>query len=172
MQKRFNFPDYVPPVLVGYSSGATLVYALAAQAPPNTFRGALSLGFCPDLPIAKPLCAGQGLQSKVRADRKGFDFLPDSRLQTPWIAFQGEIDQVCSAQVTAQFVKQTNNASIVSLPKVGHGFSVQRNWMPQFREAFSKLVAVEAATKPVHGDLMGLPLVEVAAKNAADRFLR
>lgn len=170
LQRRYNFPDYVQPVLVGYSSGATLVYATAAQAPPNTFRGALSLGFCPDLQVTKPFCTGQGVQTKVRADKKGFDFLPDPKLQTPWIAFQGEIDQVCNAQTSAQFVKQTNNASIISLPKVGHGFSVQRNWMPQFREAFSKLVAVESLPKPVHSNLAGLPLVEVNAKNAADHF--
>jgi type IV secretory pathway VirJ component len=170
LQKRFNFPDYVQPVLVGYSSGATMAYAVAAQAPPNTFRSALSLGFCPDLPVSKPFCTGQGLQSKVRADKKGFDILPAPKLLTPWVVFQGEIDQVCNAQATAQFVKQTKNATFIALPKVGHGFSVQRNWMPQFREAFAKLVAAEAAPKPVHSELTDLPLVEVAAKNTGDRF--
>jgi len=37
IQKRFDFPNYVPPILVGYSSGATLVYAVLVQAPPNIF---------------------------------------------------------------------------------------------------------------------------------------
>jgi type IV secretory pathway VirJ component len=37
IQKKLNFPRYKVPVLVGYSSGATLVYAILAQAPPNTF---------------------------------------------------------------------------------------------------------------------------------------
>src|SRR6476469_2439157 len=61
VQKRLGMPDYVPPVLVGYSSGATLAYATLVQAPPSTFRGAISLGFCPDLPVRRPFCAGQGL---------------------------------------------------------------------------------------------------------------
>src|SRR5919108_4336596 len=62
VQKRLGFARYTPPVLVGYSSGATLVYATLAQAPPNTFRGAISLGFCPDLLLSRPLCKGSGLE--------------------------------------------------------------------------------------------------------------
>jgi type IV secretory pathway VirJ component len=50
VQQSLGYPRYVTPILAGYSSGATLVYALLAQAPPGTFGGALSLGFCPDLP--------------------------------------------------------------------------------------------------------------------------
>ena len=47
VQLRFKLPRYLRPVLVGYSSGATLVYAAIAAAPPETFAGAVSLGFCP-----------------------------------------------------------------------------------------------------------------------------
>ena len=36
LQKHCAFPDYGQPLLVGYSSGATLVYATLAQAPPNS----------------------------------------------------------------------------------------------------------------------------------------
>jgi type IV secretory pathway VirJ component len=45
VQKRLDYRQYVQPVLVGYSSGATLVYALLCQAPANTFKGGLSMGF-------------------------------------------------------------------------------------------------------------------------------
>src|ERR1700687_6020400 len=61
VQRKLGFPTYTPPVLVGYSSGATLVYALLVEAPPNTFAGAISMGFCPDLPLRKPFCAGHCL---------------------------------------------------------------------------------------------------------------
>jgi len=47
VQAKLGFPRYVAPIMVGYSSGATLVYAALVQAPPNTFRGAVSLGFSP-----------------------------------------------------------------------------------------------------------------------------
>ena len=143
VQKKLGFERYRPPVLVGYSSGATLVYALLAQAPPNTFRGAISMGFCPDLPLNKPFCGGQGLKSEPAPKEHGYNFLPTQGLQNPWIAFQGTIDQVCDAAAVAAYVKQVSNSEVVLLPKVGHGFSVQKNWLPQFREAFMRLVRDE-----------------------------
>lgn len=59
VQQRFGLQHYEKPVLVGYSSGATLAYATLAQAPPGTFKGAVSLGFCPDLEWSRPLCRGR-----------------------------------------------------------------------------------------------------------------
>jgi type IV secretory pathway VirJ component len=95
IQNKLNFPHYLTPVLVGYSSGATLVYATLVQAPTNTFLGAISLGFCPDLLLSKPLCKGSGLAWQAGPQGKGYSFLPAKDLPMPWIAFQGTIDQVC-----------------------------------------------------------------------------
>ena len=55
LQKRYKLPEYYKPILIGYSSGATLVYGILVQAPANTFKGAIALGFCPDIEINKPL---------------------------------------------------------------------------------------------------------------------
>ncbi|MGE4096483.1 MAG: virulence factor family protein, partial [Candidatus Binatia bacterium] len=56
-------------------------------------------------------------------------------------------------------------AKLVSLPKVGHGFSVPRNWLPQFQKAFMDLVQSEEISTntrtPSHASLTDLPLVEV-----------
>jgi len=166
VQKRLGRARYTPPLLVGYSSGATLAYATLVQAPPNTFRGAISLGFCPDLPLTKPACRGAGLEAKRRADGKGFDFLPAQALASPWIALQGEIDQVCDPAGTATFVAQAGHAELVRLPKVGHGFSVPRNWLPQLEDAFSRLARSEALVggkRPAAASVADLPLVEVPA---------
>jgi len=166
VQKSLQFPKYVTPILVGYSSGATLAYATLAQAPPNTFRGAISLGFCPDLSLSKPLCRGYGLEWRPGPKGKGFIFLPAKNLHTPWIALQGTIDQVCEPSATEAFAKQVNRGRIVLLPKVGHGFAVQRNWMPQFKEAFMDLVQKHDETGPQEvEDLKDLPLVELRSKN-------
>jgi type IV secretory pathway VirJ component len=165
IQKKLDFPTYHTPILVGYSSGATLVYALLAQAPPNTFAGAISMGFCPDLPVTKPFCKGNGLEFEPGPKGKGYNFLPVSNLSQPWIAFQGQIDQVCDPKSVEQFVKKVNTGEIVPLPKVGHGFSVQRNWLPQLHEAFAKLSREDTATStaPSPAELSGLPLVELPA---------
>ena len=76
LQKKYDFGHYGLPVVAGYSSGATMAYTTLAQSPPNTFAGAISLGFCPDLKTQRPFCPGIGkLQNK--ADRKlGFIYQP------------------------------------------------------------------------------------------------
>jgi type IV secretory pathway VirJ component len=125
VQKKLNFPQYVTPMLIGYSSGATLVYAVLGQSPSNTFGGAISLGFCPDLTVTKPLCRSNGLEWQQDPKKKNlYLFPPFKHLRNPWIAFQGTIDKVCDPLQTEAFVKQVPNGQLVSLPGVGHGFSV------------------------------------------------
>lgn len=128
------------PILVGYSSGATLVYAALVQANAGSFKGALSLGFCPDLDLKKPLCKGAGLGFTPRKDGKGVfkgvNFLPAKSLSGRWITLQGQLDQVCAPPPTIEFVAQVPGADLVLLPKVGHGYSVEHNWVPQYLKAF------------------------------------
>jgi type IV secretory pathway VirJ component len=164
VQQEEGMAMYSTPALIGYSSGATLVYAILVQAPPNTFRGAISMGFCPDLPLAKPLCRGNGLESVKGPRGVGYSFLPAKELSAKWIAFQGTIDQVCDPSSVEAFVHQVENAEVILLPKVGHGFSVQKNWLPQFRDAFRRLSSIDPQqnTPSIH-ELTDLPLVEIPA---------
>jgi type IV secretory pathway VirJ component len=174
VQLGHHLPEYRTPILVGYSSGATLVYAVLAQAPPETFRGAISLGFCPDVSLRTPLCRGRGLVSRPKAKGTGADLDAFAAMGVPWVVLQGEIDQVCAPAETARFVAQVGSARLVSLPKVGHGFSVTPRWEPQYLEAYRQMAAeptpAPASTAPVAGssplptdDLAGLGLVEVPA---------
>ncbi len=170
VQKKLHYPHYTLPVLVGYSSGAALVYAVLAQSPPNTFQGGISLGFCPELKLQKPLCRGQGLESKPGMPGKSVLFLPDDRLSTPWIVLQGTTDEVCSADEARSFVRRVPEADIVILPKVGHGFSVERDWMPEFKKALERLKNNEQASD-TRNTLNDLPLVEVPASGKDSDFL-
>jgi len=171
VQKKLGFPTYTPPVLVGYSSGATLVYALLVEGPPNTFKGAISMGFCPDLPLRKPFCAGHGLTWGPGPKGKGVSFKPSDVLEQPWVAFQGLIDQVCSPQDVEAYVRQVKNGEAVMLPRVGHGFSVPANWEAQFKQAFQRITsAVEpghaAAAAPAGRTPAAVPAVPGAAPPA------
>jgi type IV secretory pathway VirJ component len=76
VQMKLNYPRYRTPILIGYSSGATLIYAALVQAPSNTFLGGISMGFCPDLMIHKPMCQGSGLESTSGLKGKGYVFFP------------------------------------------------------------------------------------------------
>ena len=144
VQKTLDYPAYVAPVLIGYSSGATLVYAVLAESPGETFAGAISLGFCPDLPLTKPLCKGSALEWVAGPGGKGVSFRPAKELPAPWIALQGVIDQVCDPVKTQEYAAQVGGGEVVMLPKVGHGFSVEPHWMPQLRQAFDRLVVASA----------------------------
>lgn len=145
LQAKLGLQRYLQPTLVGYSSGATLVYATLVESPDGLFKGALSIGFCPDLDLTKPVCTGSGIHAVPRRDRhgtlRGVNFLPAKTLPGRWISLQGEIDQVCPIAPTQHFIARVSGAEMVRLPKVGHGYGVERNWMPQFKAAFARLTA-------------------------------
>jgi len=170
-QLRYKIPAYERPILVGYSSGATLVYAALAAAPPETFAGALSLGFCPDLEITSEPCQMRGLKTVRRSRGVGYDLSPFPGLRVPWMVLQGEVDQVCSPSTTRAFVAGTGSARIFSLPNVGHGFGVPRNWEPQFIEAYRAIVNTRTHDEPrvTVPEVADLPLIEVPASAATDR---
>ena len=147
VQKEMGYKTYFIPILLGYSSGATLVYGLLAQAPQNTFRGAIAFGFCPDLDINKALCKGSGkFECIKRNDSKGYDIGPVSNLTAPFISMQGTTDQICDYASTVAFLKKVPHAEVVSLPKVGHGYTVEKNWVPQFKQAYARLLSITQET--------------------------
>lgn len=167
IQKKLARTFYRPPILVGYSSGATLVYATLAQSPPNTFDGAISLGFCPELAISKPLCIGSGLKSVRSGNARMRRFAPEP-LHARWVVLHGEQDKTCSVADAAAFVRHVPQASLVELPKVDHGFSRTENWLPQLRTAMAGFHdPVPSGPQPpaVVGDL---PLIEVPSTIAGD----
>ena len=140
IQKKYKFRQYLKPILIGYSSGATLVYGALAQAPANTFKGAISLGFCPDIEIDKPLCNGYGLTTHVLKEGKAYYLEPCLHPTAPFIVLEGMIDQVCSYADTKKYMEDIPLGELVSLPNVGHGFSVPKNWLPQFISAYQKVL--------------------------------
>jgi type IV secretory pathway VirJ component len=166
IQKEIGMLVYHVPVLIGYSSGATVVYATLVQSPPGTFAGALSLGFCPDQDFAgATLCPGPGLHY-TQGQKNDLIFQPAKTLKQPWIALQGQKDQVCDPQAVDTFAAQTPGGEVIKLPLVGHGFGVERNWMPQFQDAYRKLTA-HVETPPVRPpDIGDLPVNEVRADDS------
>ena len=90
VQAYYKLPTYFTPILIGHSAGASLAYAALAQAPPHTFTGALSLSFCADLDLHKPLCKAANLDYTSRTDDGGVRLLPPPKgLSAPWVALHG-----------------------------------------------------------------------------------
>lgn len=163
IQKQIELKDYHVPVLVGYSSGATVVYATLAQAPTGTFAGAISMGFCADQDFGgTTLCPAPQLRFKP-GKNNSLVFEPAPHLEHPWIALQGEQDAVCSAKAVDQFVAQTGGGALVRLPQVGHGFSIERNWLPQLLAAYQSIATRPETTAAQAMEIRDLPVTTVRA---------
>jgi len=158
VQAYFHNPTYQSPVLVGVGAGATLSYAVLAQAPQNTFAAALTLGFCPTLELQKPLCKGSGLESVVAGG--GRELLPIQSLGNPWLNLAGASGPKCPAGIAQKFVSQVKGAAMVTLPAVG---------VPQYTAGYDRLAAHGPTSRiaPPPAGLSDLPVVEVPAQTAA-----
>jgi pimeloyl-ACP methyl ester carboxylesterase len=139
-EKQLGYERYVKPLLVGYSSGATLAYAALAQAPPHTFHAGLGLGFCADFPDKHPICKGHGLETSPDPDGKGIDFLPLPSLDTPFVALNGRTDRICARQDVRVFIRQLKKGRLVLVKHLGHGFAKLDKWQETFREVYRDLV--------------------------------
>jgi type IV secretory pathway VirJ component len=160
VQAYYHLPSYLAPMLIGYSSGASLAYAALAQAPRDTFASALSLGFCPAFKLQKPLCKGSGVKFSPAASGHGVEFLPIDSVGNPWVVMQGENDRRCPAGAAREFAAKVQGSAFVLLPQV--------DW-PQLQAAFDSLAAHGASSaKPPSAPALGdLPIVEVPAKPGA-----
>jgi len=108
-QKTLKLPQYHAPILVGYAEGAAVVYAALAGGPATTFAGAVSVGFCPTVALARDICAGDAWTPEYD-DRKHVNTLPPLKtLPRDWYVLEGVPNNSCSATAARQFV--------VGLPK-------------------------------------------------------
>ena len=173
VQRELKLDEYRVPLLYGYSSGATIVYAALVQSPPGTFGAAVSLGFCPDQKFGgAPLCPGPENQLSYQLGPKGsYVFDPAPKLKDRWVAFQGQNDKTCGAAAVDAYAAKVSNSTVVRLEGVGHGYGIERRWLPQYVETFNSLVAIKSSV-PSDADLASvanLPLVEVpVAAQGAD----
>jgi type IV secretory pathway VirJ component len=162
VQAYYKVPTYYTPILIGYSAGATLAYTSLAQAPAGIFGGALTLSFCVDLDLRKPLCQAQGL--RYQKLKGGVRLLPPAQLHAPWVALHGTQDHVCPIGEARAFVAQTKGARLVELPNVTHMYR-GTDWLPQLKSAFESIVATQVVQRLPQppASLADLPVVEVEA---------
>jgi len=141
LQKKYKLNQYFKPVLIGYSLGATLAYGALAQAPANTFKGALALAFNPALKTNKSLCAGSGLKQHKLKDGTSNYLEASNKLTAPFIVLHGSNDKVCPLAESQQFIKGVNTGQLIELPNVGHDFEVSSTWLPEYIQAYKKIIA-------------------------------
>jgi type IV secretory pathway VirJ component len=180
VQAYYHLPTYLSPILAGYGTGAALSYAMLAQAPVNTFAGAVSVEFCPGYPLKKRLCKGSGVEFTPRARDGGVEFLPSRQIGNSWVVLQGpdgarREPQACDAGVVRNFVAQVPGATLVAAaadlapPHTGSPVPPQLKWPPEYASPFDTLLArnapASATTAP--DALKDLPIVFVEARPGA-----
>ena len=151
LKQELDLPANLPPVLIGYSSGATTVYAALVQAAPGTFGGGVSLGFGPDIEATHAFCPGAGGLTEQKSPRPPHlpSMLPNTHLSASWQILQGEIDEDVAPRFATEYVAGVPTAKAWLLPHVGHGFGVPRNWAPQYRAALQSLLPASVKPAPV-----------------------
>jgi len=159
---------YRRPVLLGYSNGASLVYAALTQAQRGLFTGGISLGFCPsmDLGGALPCARDDATVAPVaqRAPAGALTLTPDAQLAYPWTLVHGDRDPRCDAASAQAFVRAIPSASLLAVPQAGHELADSASWWPRLRRNYQAMRAadwsVSAATTAA---LRDLPITEVPA---------
>ncbi|WP_374627031.1 virulence factor family protein [Pandoraea sp.] len=197
VEAAVKLPGYTPPILVGDGVGGTFAYAMLAQAGSETFSGALSVDFCPVLPMSVPLCQGEGVHFARgithTAGGAPMRLLPAPVMSAPWLVMGGPVGAHaaraprCADYVAQEFAARTPNSNWLvgglagslgamdtadGTPATGAASTpVLADWLTQYKNAFRRLNAHHAAgTARPPAAVADLPIVEVPAtgKPAAD----
>ena len=121
----------------GYSAGATLAYAAAAQARPGEVAGLVTAGFCPDQDTGSLVgdAAGQTIGYTMK-HVAGWVYRP-AGLAVPWGLVEGGKEQGCPGGSVEAFVKAVPTARLWTASGVRHLFQPPSAWKPQLDVALS-----------------------------------
>lgn len=139
IQKKYKFPQYLKPILVGYASGSGFVYGTLAQAPAGTFKGAVVFDFSPEINIDKPLNSGSGLKYHAIKDNVTYYLDPVDRLSAPFFDFHDEKNKRFSYSNAEQFFKNVKLGKLIDCPDKAHTKD-SLQWVGKFREVYEAIV--------------------------------
>ena len=176
VQWKFNLPDYLRPVLIGYSAGSSLAYSSLAQSNRGTFAGGVGLSFCSEMDVERAtLCPGTGLQFANLPTHTQIELKPNQQLGYAWTVVHGEEDDVCPPSQARRFVAGIPAAKLITLPDTGHDLEPVDAWWPKLRNDYRAMVVADTAApekEPVPAEpedmLADLPVTEVPATAPAN----
>ncbi len=171
LQSKVQLPKYLVPILVGIHAGATLAYASLAVAPEGLFKGALSIGFSPELDVKKALCDSPAMTTRLIKDSRGaaqrVTVSAAKRLPGKWIVLEpkpaGGLGGAAAA--VREFVAAVPGAELVEIPSSAEGTVASDATLRQLDAAYARLAALRADTKgsALPAALADLPLIVVPA---------
>ncbi|MBL8628734.1 MAG: virulence factor family protein [Rhodospirillaceae bacterium] len=166
IQKTLARPNYQPPLLVGFGTGAGLAYTTVTEAPRGTFAGLFTSGLCPDMRVPKKLCANEDETWEEDDNANQISLKALDKSSEPWVALPTSRAQ-CPATASAEFFSDVDGAKV--LPVSTASWSTGP-WAAQVSEA----IWHEMLDKPqprVADELGDLPVVEQRAEKATNKTL-
>jgi type IV secretory pathway VirJ component len=144
-----------------------MAYAVAAQARPTMFTGAVSLGFCPRIVTPKPLGHGSALAARASGEGGRYELVPSPSLVTPWFVFQGRDGSGCDPDAPRRFVAAVDGATLVDVAADEHVLADPESWLPALRRTLDRLAGPPATPAASTSGLGDLPLIEVPARGTS-----
>ena len=170
-QRALHVAAYDSPVLVGFDAGAALVYAALAEANPDTFLGAVSMGFCPRLALPKRPGHGRNLEA-APIDAGVFRFVPPPLVQGRWVVIRDTHETRCPIDVVQAFVRHVPHAKLLMVSGSGRDLD-DPGYRSAIDAAFDGVIhAMGDEDRVVRiADVTNLPLVEVRARGTPASML-
>ena len=164
MEQRYPIATHQPAILVGIGAGAALTYAALIQAPNDRFHAGVSVDFCPELALAKPLCqSANNLEGARVVDNKSLSLLPVTRLPTTWFVFQNR--PTCDAALASQFIKSIQLARGSEVADTAGS----KGWLPQVTALMQWLDPGIVRQVQPDATVVGVPLTEVPTPAGPER---
>lgn len=170
VEAYYQLPGYFPPIVAGLGASAPFAYAIVAQSNDDAYGGALSLGFCPSMPLKKPLCRTGALDFAPPVAGQPPRLKPAPKLTAPWALLQTQADLGCPATQALDFASRVQQSRLWLRPRASHDFSGAA-WLPQFSAAVANLIAsLPQAPTPPPSTLSDLPITEVPVDGTGKTF--
>jgi type IV secretory pathway VirJ component len=170
-EQKLSLPRYVPPLLLADGTAAiatTLAYVTLAQAPPGTFQGAVTAGFCPAIEVHRPFCPGHDLLTDRKWAGSGVKLEPATALEDPWLLLPGP---ACPAGNARDFAAAISRAKPIGPPEgaPASGGGIDPILLRQAFDHFGDAQKAAEAAATALGDVGDLPLLELPASGGAAR---
>ena len=160
VQKNLGLARLDVPVLLGHGDGGAVVYASLVQAPAGTFRAGVSLGFRPDIAVARPFGIGRGLTWTRDGGKIRYDAFTKHEL--PWTLIQAEDNEGFALAATQDFLRGIRGMSLTVLPGV-RDYADAAPWRGALEKALAAAAPGAGDPAPAPGGVEDLPLVELPA---------
>lgn len=157
LQGFLRLPSQHTAILAGQGEGASLAYAMSAEAPAGAFQGTLTLDFCPWLRPPAPLCEAAHAREGKRGEPVAL--LPPADLSAPWQAVQ--TPQACSGPDPAAFVRAVPEARLLAVSDASAGASREAAVARAWQDGYAALSALAPPVQAPPAAVADLPLIEV-----------